>query len=462
MPDTITHDRLSRRERWAIGLLLLAFVSFGVLVEKRSAFSERRMGDLGCYLRAAWAVRTERNLYDIVDDNIWHYNYPPLYAILMMPLADPPRDADASGYLPYAVSVGICYVFNVLCLVLAVHWLASALEKAARIDQTGLRWSRRWWLLRTTPVLFCLTTIGHTLNRGQVNILVLMLISGLIAGLMTGRRFAAGLCLAAAICVKVFPAFLILVPLWRRDGRCLTGCAAGLLIGLLLIPAGVMGPRRTVVAYHDYARVLLGPALGLSDDQSREDELIAPTTTDNSSFQSVIQATLHPDRETRPRQTTLAVRGAAFGLAALMTLMTLWAARGQRARTGPGLALFVGCLTIVMVLLSPVGHSHYFVLELPLVSGLLALAWQRRPRLNGPYLGSTENSPIDVRMLVLFMILLVGNVLPHVPKLFMLRDRGLPAVSAVVLWFVSWWTLARQPAERANEVTQPDVPRLAA
>ena len=398
MMSTSAAEPLNPWERRGVILLLLALVGFGVLVEVRSAFLERRMGDLGCYLRAAWALRAGENLYDVVDDNRWHYNYPPLYAVLMMPLADPPREADAAGYVPYAVSAGVCYALNVLWLVLGVHWLASALESTAPCAAT----TRRWWLLRTLPIFVCLTTIGHTLNRGQTNVLLLMLVCGLIAGLITGRRFRAGLFLAGAICLKVFPAFLLLVPLWRRDARCLAGCIVGLFCGLLVIPMAAMGPDRMVAAYRDFARVTIGPALGMSNDTSRAKELIETTATDNQSFQMVLQASLHPDRDTRPPQPSLLVRGVSIGFGALLTLLTLWAGRSGRARTGSGLALFIGCLAIVMLMLSPVCHSHYFVLELPLAAGLLALAWEKRPHLNGPTLGSARNSPLDWKMAASF------------------------------------------------------------
>ncbi len=462
MDGVTTHERLRPSERWGVLLLLLAFVGFGVVVEVRSAFLERRMGDVGCYLRAAWALRAGENLYDVVDDNIWHYNYPPLYAILMMPLADPPRGADTTGFVPYAVSAGICYALNVFCLIVGVHWLASALESSAGRDPKSLRWSRRWWLLRTTPIVVCLSTIGHTLNRGQTNIVLLMLVCGLIAGLMTGRRFRAGVCLAAAICIKVFPAFLLLVPLWRRDRRCLAGTAYGLLVGLLLIPAAVMGPHKTVTAYRDFARVTLGPALGMSDDKSRAEELIETTATDNQSFSSALQASLHPDRDTRPRRASLAIQAASLGLGAVLTLLTLWAGRGGRARTGPGVALFVGCLAIVMLMLSPVCHSHYFVLEVPLIAGLLALAWNRRPKLTGPFIGVGENSVVHVRLAALFGVLLVGNLLPQFSSLIALRDRGVPALAALLLWFVAWQALARQSAVRSDVVALPDaLPRAA-
>src|SRR5207248_10948640 len=135
----------------------------------------------------------------------------------------------------WAVSAAIWYVFNVLCLALAVHWLATALERTLAVpglsDQP--RGCRRWWALRVLPVLVCLVPVGHTLMRGQVNLQVLALLCGTAAASLRGRPFRAGLWLAGAICVKIIPAFLVLVPLWRRDARLLAGCALGLFLGLV-------------------------------------------------------------------------------------------------------------------------------------------------------------------------------------------------------------------------------------
>ncbi|MBI1833182.1 MAG: DUF2029 domain-containing protein, partial [Planctomycetes bacterium] len=83
---------LSRVEKALVfGLLFVVLPLLGVMVELRSALMMRRMGDLDCFLRAAWAVRHDADLYAVTSDNDWHYNYPPFYAILMTPLADPPR-----------------------------------------------------------------------------------------------------------------------------------------------------------------------------------------------------------------------------------------------------------------------------------------------------------------------------------------------------------------------------------
>ncbi len=115
-----------------LALMVVGFAAWGGLVVYRSALLWRHMGDLDCYLRAAWAVRVEPDrIYDVMEDNAWHYNYPPLFAILMTPLADPPFAADRTGMPPFAVSVAIFYVLSLLTIALAVHILASALERSS-------------------------------------------------------------------------------------------------------------------------------------------------------------------------------------------------------------------------------------------------------------------------------------------------------------------------------------------
>ena len=84
------HDPLRRLERWGLLALMVLFAGFGVATEVRSAFLRRPMTDLQVYLRAAWAARSGGDIYAITDDNGWHYHYPPLLAIALIPLADAP------------------------------------------------------------------------------------------------------------------------------------------------------------------------------------------------------------------------------------------------------------------------------------------------------------------------------------------------------------------------------------
>ena len=136
--------------------------------------------------------------------------------------------------LPYVVSVAVWYTIGIAATFLAVHWLAVAVE--AGLSRAPRRYGYLWWSLRLVPLLVILPATGRTLARGQVNTIVVALIAGWAASLVTGRRVRAGVMLAFAICIKVIPAFLVLHPLWRRDRRCLAGLAGGLGFALVVLP----------------------------------------------------------------------------------------------------------------------------------------------------------------------------------------------------------------------------------
>jgi hypothetical protein len=109
-------------------------------------------------------------------------------------------------------------------------------------------------------------------------------------------------------------------------------------------------------------------------------------------------------------------------------------------------------LVVVMLLLSPVCHRHYFCLSLPLIMGLVAANGARRP-LSRPGMALT----------LLLAINVVTNVLPHIPLLYVLRDKGLAMYGALLLWLVGlavlWKTSGTRPTADAG---RREVPRTAA
>src|SRR5262249_12804146 len=138
--------------------------------------------------------------------------------------ADPAPGSTRIGYLPYGVSLVAFYALSILALGLAVHLLAGAITRSLPAGSEELA-RRCWWRWRVLPVLVCLPPLGLTLVRGQVQTLLLLCICGMITALLGKRRTLAGVCLALAACLKLFPAFLLVVPLARRDWRCLAGAA---------------------------------------------------------------------------------------------------------------------------------------------------------------------------------------------------------------------------------------------
>lgn len=436
-PETDSRRQpLWRGERFALGLFFVVVALFAVLVEHRSAFQNTRKGDLNVFLRAGWAVRADADLYAVTDDNGFHYHYPPLLAILAAPLADAPAGADRTGMLPYAVSVAVCYLLNLFFLAFAVHRLAGALEKTTA-GRFSLRWpvgSRGWWALRMTPLLACLIPIGHTLSRGQVNLLLLALFAGFLADLLDSQHFRAGMWLSAAICVKIIPVYLLLLPLWRRDGRCLAGCAAGLVLGLAVIPGLYLGPVRTVACYREMTRSVLLPGLGGGgDDASRAAELTNQTATEGQSILTALHNSLHYDLSTRPPKASPTLRYISYVIGGLLTLTALAAFGWRRRDDGVDVVMVFGLLVLNMLMISPVCHLHYYSLALPLVTALVADRCQYH-----------EELTLGAWLLVLLTLNAVANLLPQLPDMNLVRDCGLSMYGNLLVWLMGVVVLVRR------------------
>jgi hypothetical protein len=414
---------LCRWQRLGLVAFFLSLLLFGGIVERRSALMQRRMGDLDVFLRAAWAVRNdaEADLYEVSSVNGWHYIYPPLYAILLTPLADPPPDADRSGYLPYPVSVAICYLLNVCCLILGVHMLASALEERAddATFRTQPRFCLRWWVLRLWPVFICMSPIGHTLMRGQVNVIVLAILCAVMAGWIRGQNVRAGAWLALAICIKVIPAYLLIYPLWKRDGRALLACGIGCIVGLIVVPGFAFGPARAVEHYETYGKVFFGPLLKVSDDDSHKEEILGVNATDSIGVKNALHNWMYPDAGKRPEDLTIAAKTAYLLLGLAMTFLTLW----PRSESTTGVAHVFGGLIVLMTIFSPVCHSHYLLFCLPIAMSLLAQLWQHQGTVKVPW-------PITSS----FVAFVAVTGLANLPGLEILKDRCAALFFTLPLW----------------------------
>jgi hypothetical protein len=392
---------------------------FGVVVYHKQI--RLRQGDQVVYYRAGWSMRHGgTDLYDITDHHGFHYLYPPVFAILMIPLADPPLNTpteEQKWILPKWARMVVHYVFNLMCLFWASNLWIGCLE----MPQPFL--STRRVRLFLWPLLVCLSPIVLTFVRGQLELLLLLLIAGFANGLVRGRRLSAGLCLAAAICAKVIPAFLLLVPLWQRDRRCLVGCAAGLVVGLGLIPILVVGPIRTAELYAAQWKVLLAPALGLGDDNSRAGELLDAGATVNQSFQMVMHMTLHYGQPNMPPRPATWVRAVHWLLTGLLTALVFWRHGRVAALDGRNLLRMIGLLLVIMVLASPVCHLHYFTLVLPLALCVIERLTVRR-----------VSRLCWLALLLPALAYTVWEVFP----LKALRDLNLPLYTTLILWTVAW------------------------
>ncbi len=417
-------DPPARRDwpAWVGQLIVVAIVAtiliFGAIVVIRSAYSVRRMTDSGVYFRAAWAVRTSQDIYFCTDDNGWHYVYPALVAILLTPLADPPATVPRHLVLPFGVSAGFWYAISIACLILSIHWLAASLENAAPEQiRKRLQTRRIWWALRVGPSLICVIAIGSDLSRGQVDLLILALLSGTAISLMRRQSWRAGLFLAGAICIKVVPAFLLVYPIWRRDLRMLLGCAIGLFVGLILIPSVVFGPTKAWNYNTQFADFVLHPGVDHSGTNALKHELIGLWSTDNHSIMAIVHHIrtsdmMTRDRPPKPANSTLAIH---WSIGGVLTLATLFAAGWSNRQRDPfndqiKTLLTFSTLICILLLITPVCHLQQFMLALPRVTVLCFSARERR----------TPRWPAAV-WITLLIIYIIANTITHIPGTYEVR-----------------------------------------
>ena len=368
-------------------------------------------------------------MYSVTDEKGLHYHYPPFLAILMFPLADPPSGSPMFGAVPFAVTVGVWYLLSVFAAFQSVHTLASALVESSKplAARIGPRWSRGWWGLRVVPLLVCLPYLGHALVIGQINVLWMALACWMAAALLRGQRFRAGLWLAAAICVKVIPAFLLLYAIWRRDLRFLAGALFGLILGLVVVPVASLGSDGAWRSAQKWVDVMLMPVLGRGSDLSRDQELLGIWSTHNQAFAPVIHKTLHVLSEPRPDRMAPIVQIAGILVGLLLTSFTLFAAGRQPSGSLIDEVLCLGALNINMLSLSPGGHPHYLLLLVPLIAGLMASAWEK-----------SASVLLDPTLRVIMVVGVIASAMPLIVRREgVCYDLGLPLYSAMLFWIVA-------------------------
>ena len=267
--------------------------------------------------------------------------HPPTSVLLALPF----------GMLDYADAFVLWDVVSLAALVLTV-WLV--------FRELGIARSPWLWLLLPMSCLAC-SPILENLYQGQLSLILLFLVTLAWVADRSGKSGWAGVMLAAATAIKLFPAFLFLYFLLRRRWRALAAGAVALVVltGLTVV---VLGPGCYVAYVHDAlpeaARFRSGWANrslpGLWSKLFDPAEMFLP---------GLVRPVL--------RSRALAVVGTAIsciGIVALLVPVVL------RVQGREGLDRAFALSVVAMLLVSPLVWSHYLVLLLvPLVIFWLSL-----------------------------------------------------------------------------------------
>ncbi len=358
---------------WLVAIVLAAF-SVSTLIAEAGRYPGK--GDLDVFLRAGWAVREGQDLYRVADRRGFHYQYPPLFATLMVPLADPPptaTPAQRAFILPYWASATIFYGLSLACLIWSLHLIAAALE-AISAQGPPPRGSHIWWAQRVWPLIPTAIWFGDGAGRGQSTPFILLLVAGAAVAMLRGRRLTAGALVGFVGVLKLFPLYLLIFPLLRLDRRMILGAVAGVLAGLLL-PVAIMGPTASVHAYHEFLDSRMRGEINGQGDPALGHEMHG-TNSSIQSFEYMAYNTLHPDAATRAPTPPTAYFITGLAISAVLTLGVI--AMMWRRSDALGEFLYFSALAVLMAPILPVSRPHYFLPEVLAFAGLFAAEWPNR------------------------------------------------------------------------------------
>ncbi|MCP3981925.1 MAG: DUF2029 domain-containing protein [bacterium] len=325
-------DRAGLFPALQVGIAALAAVSLFHLFRNAHALLATGFVDLPIFLRQAAQFLESGALYpdmgqaDAVAPAAAVYKFPPLFAVLLLPLV---RFGDPAP-------------------VLFAHWLAqillfvAAVAIVCRAFGGGLRFAVPAALLALNFEPFL-----ETLWRLQLETPILALLAIALGCLLRRREEPAGVALALAASLKLYPAFLVLYLVATRRFRAVVWFA-GTSLMLFVVGWIVIGTEQNVAFYTAVLPQLLA-------------ESPLPTT-ENVGLARYLQTLLDLDPSLSKRVAQL--------LVAPLILLGVWAAHRRREADLHGATLGFGMFVALMLLWMPNCWVNY---QLLLLVPLLAL-----------------------------------------------------------------------------------------
>lgn len=110
---------------------------------------------------------------------------------------------------------------------------------------------------KAAALLVALPALIGDLTHNNVNIFILFLLAGCLELYRRGRDTASGLALGLAIACKVTPLLFLAYFVWKRAGRVVAGCLAGLALWLAVVPGAAFGWDRNADLLTDWYRLMV-------------------------------------------------------------------------------------------------------------------------------------------------------------------------------------------------------------
>jgi hypothetical protein len=374
-------SRLGRREWFAIALVAVVALSFlPIVVWKTVGLGQ---GDAQVFFRAGWAIWTGYPLYGVTDHHGWTYHYPPPFALFMGPFANPIPDHPQPWWaLPFPAAVAVWYVINVLCLLLALHVWASALERYRPIEANAGFFQSHWALVLGQLIAF-LPFVGDELARGQPTPVLLLLIVVFLARYAENRVAAASFAFSLAVAIKIFPLVLAVIPLLRRDWKFMVWTAGWCLFFLIVLPAICVGPTVTFELYRTmFTEHLAGIISGAMSTEIANQ--VSPGAFSSIGVGAVVARIAAGDAfysAPLPQWASnfqFLFNAATVAAVAILGRGGFWNVRGAQPAGGYPLLVAGAILSAAIPLMIPSAGPQYVTVAVPLTAVILIEVWRRQ------------------------------------------------------------------------------------
>lgn len=374
---------VSQRGRARLAVIATALLIVGsagwLIILWRAVAARAGRYDFSHYYAAARAIRLDphANIYSMAvlaaSGTASHvtgppslpYQYPPLPALLLVPLTA----------FSFPIAADIFFAANVLawllCMLLIArevrHLLGTALAAREHVEPGGtlgrlLANPAPLVALAICAPLFFLGRPGvSTLGNGQINFFVLLPLAGIPWLTRRGSERGVGIAIAVATMLKLTPALLLFYLLLRRRWRAL-GAALIALAALSVLCLLIVGPH----VFFTYPVMLLqtgGPASSLANNEALFAPVLLAVTSADPALAHVARMCEY----------------VLLGVLAVELGVMLWRSRptGAAHLTADALrreALAYAMALCAVVLLSPAAWAHHYVWLLPAVAIVVGLA----------------------------------------------------------------------------------------
>ena len=257
-------------------ILTFCLIIVGWSTVYRAAWDNIQRTDYSVYIAAGQAVIDHTNIYAAQNVRGWRYVYPPPFAILMVPLAQ----------LPASIGSFIWFLLEIVAIA------ASSLMSVALLKD--INFSNKKYLLYALPLLSLCVLLVSGVMRCQASAFMFCLIIAAFYFNFNNKPVYAGLSLAGAILIKVFPATLMIYFFIRKKWNMLAATVIGLFLFSFVLPSLVWGWQQNIDNILGWIDVVGHPTLASNAVRAQispiYEQLLDTTKARNQSLESLFLA----------------------------------------------------------------------------------------------------------------------------------------------------------------------------